>query len=118
MGKIGSYPMTPGVPMSPIDLIRNFVIDHYQDEVSMRRAHEHFWSPLEAKYSGNTAALEEGLKCFLDGQGLVVEKRWDLFKAFNQWFSVGAPGGSEGVAPHASNKMVELLVGLSILFEL
>merc|ERR1712083_1079278 len=35
--------MTPGIEMSPIDLIRNFVIEHFKDEPTMRRVHAEYW---------------------------------------------------------------------------
>merc|ERR1712232_1277732 len=64
--------MMPGVEMSPVDLIRNFVIEHFKDEPSMRRAHAEYWSPLETKAGGNAEGLEHLFKQFLETQGFKV----------------------------------------------
>merc|ERR1711920_1220193 len=56
--------MTPGVEMSPADLVRNFAIEHYKDEDSMRRAHAQYWSPLETSAGGTAEGLEQVLQKF------------------------------------------------------
>merc|ERR1712048_1553725 len=49
--------MTPGAEMSPVDLLRNFVIEHFTTEDAMRKAHAKYWSPLEDKAGGTAEGL-------------------------------------------------------------
>eukprot|EP00931_Biecheleriopsis_adriatica_P085924 TRINITY_DN60692_c0_g1_i1.p1 TRINITY_DN60692_c0_g1~~TRINITY_DN60692_c0_g1_i1.p1 ORF type:complete len:523 (-),score=113.11 TRINITY_DN60692_c0_g1_i1:25-1593(-) len=81
--------MTPGIEMSPVDLIRNFVVEHYRDEASMRKAHAEYWSPLEKTAGGRSEGLEQLLKTFLEAQGFHIKHRWYLFSAFTVWWRNG-----------------------------
>merc|ERR1719210_1816959 len=82
----GSEPMTPGMPMVPVDLVRNLVIDHFASEESMIRAHGEYWRPLEAKYGHNTPELEHAFTRFLQKRDVEVPTRWALYAGFIQWW--------------------------------
>merc|ERR1711933_30906 len=106
--------MMPGVEMSPVDLIRNFMIEHFKDEPSMRRAHAEYWSPIEAKAGGKAEGLEQLFKQFLEAQGFKVKHRWSLYHAFIVWWR---SGDADEPSPEArvTAKMGEVLAaqGLS-----
>lgn len=82
----GAQPMTPGMPMVPLDLIRNFVVDHFATEPRMVEMHALHWRPLEAMYQHDVASLEAALEDFLDGQGHEVASRWALYSSFTAWW--------------------------------
>jgi hypothetical protein len=109
----GSTPMNSGVPMSPLDLIRNFVFDHYESEQMMREVHEKYWSPMETKYD-NPEKMEAALKQFLDKQGYSTAHRWGIYKAFMDWWHVDENEDSEldNVEAHATEKMAILETSL------
>jgi len=105
-----SEPMTPGMPMVPVDLIRNFVFDHFASEATMRQAHSDYWSPLEAKYKNNVGGLEEAFIAFLENRGFPPSGRWALFKSFTDWWCSGTkPVGGREVEELAIKKMKEIL---------
>jgi len=78
--------MTPGIPMSPVDVVRNFVFDHYTDDEQMKNGYAKYWGPMEINIGENTANIESGLSSFLKTQGFSVDKRWDLIKSFEGWW--------------------------------
>jgi hypothetical protein len=108
----GSTPMNTGVPMSPLDLIRNFVFDHYESEQLMREIHEKYWSPIETKYEPEK--LENALKHFLDKQGYSTAQRWGVYTAFMDWWHVDESEDSEldNIEAHATEKMAMLEMSL------
>lgn len=81
--------MTPGVEMSPVDLIRNFVIEHFKEEATMRKVHAEYWSPLEKKAGGKAEELEPLMKKFLEAHGFHIKHRWYLYSAFTVWWRCG-----------------------------
>jgi len=85
--------MTPGVEMSPADLIRNFVIEHFDDEAAMRQAHAEFWSPLETMAGGTAEGLEQLLSEFLSKQGFTLKQRWQLYTLFVAWWRATSAEG-------------------------
>lgn len=106
--------MTPGVEMSPVDLIRNFVMEHFADESEMRRAHAECWSPLEAKAGGTAEGLERVLQEFLAGQGFTIKHRWELYNAFIVWWrgwrgGDGSLPGAMIVSDSATARLQEIL---------
>merc|ERR1712060_370507 len=81
--KPGSEEMTPGIAMSPVDLIRNFILNHFSTEEEMRRVHAEHWSPIEQKHGVSGQQLEQAFVNFLEsrskaceGKGLGVQSRW------------------------------------------
>merc|ERR1719230_2280397 len=63
--KPGSAVMTPGIPMSPVDVIRNFVFDHYDGDNAMIQAFDRYWGPIEANSGSDTQSIEAALTKFL-----------------------------------------------------
>jgi len=113
----GSELMTPGMPMVPVDLIRNFVIDHFGSEASMIRVHNEYWRPLEAAYGHSNESLEAALASFLEAQGLSGPSRWALYSGFVTWWRsfVGtATADVTDVEDQAACKMAALLEGLGV----
>jgi len=112
--KPGCEPMTPGVPMSPVDLIRNFVFDHYQDEATMRQVYAEYWSPLEARCGGSTQLIEHSFKAFLTRQGFATQHRWELYKVFIAWWCarLTSKGNPAAVEEYATTNLSELLAGM------
>jgi len=105
-----SEPMTPGMPMVPVDLIRNFVFDHFASEAAMRQAHADYWSPLEAKYKNNAGGLEEAFIAFLENRGFPPSSCWALYVSFTDWWCSGTkPAGGREVEELAIRKMKEIL---------
>jgi hypothetical protein len=82
----GAQPMTPGMPMVPLDLLRNFVCDHFASEARMVEAHASYWRPLEVMFEHDSKALEDALEIFLDEQGFPVSSRWALYGSFSAWW--------------------------------
>merc|ERR1711997_1210667 len=82
----GSEPMTPGTPMVPVDLIRNFVIDHFGSEETMVRIHTEYWRPLEAAYGHSGQDLEAALLGFLEAKGFSVPSHWAIYSSFIAWW--------------------------------
>lgn len=93
--------------MSPVDLIRNFVIDHYATEDAQRLAHARCWSPLEAGFGERTHLVDAGLRAFLRARGFEAEREWDLYGAFLGWWAAGAPAPDS--ATLADARLRELL---------
>merc|ERR1712039_163945 len=100
--------MTPGVEMSPADLVRNFAIEHYKDEDSMRRAHAQYWSPLETSAGGTAEGLEQVLQKFFLQQGYRLKHRWQLYSAFIAWWRSDERSDLSG-PEFASSRLAELL---------
>lgn len=101
--------MTPGVEMSPADLIRNFVIEHCKDEPTMRKVHTDYWSPLEARAGGTAEGLEQILAMFLAEQGFKLKTRWQLYSLFVAWWRNGAATECSA-EEHATARLGEILV--------
>jgi hypothetical protein len=55
-----------GVRMSPADLLRNFVHEHFEGEAEQRRVHETLWMPMERRCGGAVDGLEAGFGAALD----------------------------------------------------
>lgn len=100
--------MTPGVEMSPVDLVRNFVIEHFKSEDAMRKAHAEYWSPLEEKAGGTAEGLERLLGRLMTDQGYKIKHRWQLYGIFISWWNNGA-GSEDSSEPHAIARLEELL---------
>merc|ERR1711879_129139 len=83
--------MTPGVEMSPVDLVRNFVVEHFKSEEDMREVHAKYWSPLEEKAGGTAEGLEKLFAKFLADQGFKLKHRWQLYSMFMCWWRSGIP---------------------------
>eukprot|EP00929_Paragymnodinium_shiwhaense_P035763 TRINITY_DN19279_c0_g1_i1.p1 TRINITY_DN19279_c0_g1~~TRINITY_DN19279_c0_g1_i1.p1 ORF type:complete len:453 (+),score=75.32 TRINITY_DN19279_c0_g1_i1:70-1428(+) len=79
-------PMTPGIPMSPVDVVRNFVFDHYETEADMLDAYKTRWGPMEERNGSATEEVEAALSTFLEAAGSPVLNRWDLVLF---WLQVG-----------------------------
>merc|ERR1712224_1035831 len=77
-----------------VDLIRNFVIEHFKDEATMRQVHADYWSPLEKKAGGTFEGLEALFKNFLETHGFRIKHRWYLYSAFIVWWRGGKKVGS------------------------
>jgi len=111
--KSGVNPMTPGIPMSPVDVIRNFVFDHYDGDAAMTEGFEKYWGPIETSGGVNsgldTEKFEASLSQFLDVSGFHVHNRWGIISAFERWW--GQPG-ENGPEAHAETKLNELLNGM------
>eukprot|EP00927_Polykrikos_kofoidii_P070676 TRINITY_DN67089_c0_g1_i1.p1 TRINITY_DN67089_c0_g1~~TRINITY_DN67089_c0_g1_i1.p1 ORF type:complete len:469 (+),score=64.47 TRINITY_DN67089_c0_g1_i1:145-1551(+) len=113
----GSEVMTPGMPMVPVDLVRNFVLDHFQNESTMRSMHARYWSQLEAKYN-DSPALENAFIAFLEKRDVVVSGRWALFASFVRWWraegGTSVNGGTDtcGAEAHATQKLEAMLEGI------
>jgi hypothetical protein len=82
----GAQPMTPGMPMVPLDLLRNFVCDHFDSEARMVEAHAAHWRPLEVLFDHDSEALEDALESFLDERGFPMSSRWALYGSFTAWW--------------------------------
>lgn len=111
--------MTPGIEMSPVDLIRNFVMEHFAEESQMRRAHAECWSPLETKAGGTAEGLERVLKEFLAAQGFTTKHRWELYNAFVVWWrgwrgGDGSLPGSATASDLASARLQEILTSQNL----
>mmetsp|Transcript_77110 Transcript_77110/g.140158 ORF Transcript_77110/g.140158 Transcript_77110/m.140158 type:complete len:112 (+) Transcript_77110:2-337(+) len=100
--------MTPGVEMSPVDLIRNFVIEQYKEEPAMRKAHATYWSPLEAKAGASAEGMEQLLRGFLTNQGFKLKHRWQLYGAFIAWWR-SAAATEQSAEEHATARLEEIL---------
>eukprot|EP00746_Dinoflagellata_sp_MGD_P012987 gnl/MRDRNA2_/MRDRNA2_127876_c0_seq1.p1 gnl/MRDRNA2_/MRDRNA2_127876_c0~~gnl/MRDRNA2_/MRDRNA2_127876_c0_seq1.p1 ORF type:complete len:653 (+),score=117.85 gnl/MRDRNA2_/MRDRNA2_127876_c0_seq1:77-2035(+) len=105
--------MTPGVEMSPADLIRNFVIEHCKDEPTMRKVHADYWSPLEARAGGTAEGLERTLATFLAEQGFKLKSRWQLYSIFVAWWQNGAATDCS-VEEYAKARLGEILAAQSL----
>lgn len=106
--------MTPGVEMSPADLIRSFVMEHFADEAQMRQAHAELWSPLEAKAGGTAEGLERVVKDFLASQGFTTKHRWELYSAFVAWWRDSQGGsGSAAAGDAATARLQQMLASQS-----
>jgi len=105
----GSTTMTPGIPMSPIDVIRNFVFDHYSGDEAMKQAHANYWGPIEGKTGANNKSVEASISAFLEARGFPAESRWGIHKAFRLWWSTP---NDASVEEFANGKLMELLEGV------
>jgi hypothetical protein len=85
-GVPAAQPLTPGVSMSAVDLIRNFVLDHFGCEASMISIHNKYWRPLEHTHNHNIADLERAFQQFLEARHFDIQSRWALYPAFVQWW--------------------------------
>jgi len=107
--------MTPGVEMSPVDLIRNFIMEHYPDEAAMRKAHAEYWSPLEVKAKG-TEGMETVMREFLASQGFKIKHRWELYKAFIVWWR-SVEEKESNVSTQATVRLKEILASRGLTVE-
>jgi hypothetical protein len=82
----GAQPLTPGMPMVPLDLLRNFVCDHFASEERMVEAHAAHWRPLEVMFDHDIQALEDALEVFVDEKGFPMSSRWSLYGSFTAWW--------------------------------
>jgi len=86
-----------GVSMSPVDLIRNFCLEHFgPDEDKMRDVHAQHWSPLEARAVAAApagASVSEALSTALLGFLARHSSEPELYPAFLDWWRHGAPDG-------------------------
>lgn len=97
---------TPGIDMSPIDFIRNFVLDHFPDEQGMRKMHAEYWSPLETKV-GSVENMEYFLVKFLASRGIQTD-RSGLYDSFEDWWKSGMSQELD-LAECARSKFIELV---------
>jgi len=88
-----------GVLMSSVDLVRNFVLEHFgPEEESMRAVHAEYWSLLEARAVARAGAgvpvseaVSTALLDFLRERGL--DPTYRLYGAFLSWWRTAAPDG-------------------------
>jgi len=102
----GTQGSTPGIEMSPIDFIRNFVLENFGDEQIMRRMHSMYWSPLETRL-GPASSMEEFFKAFLSSQGFRCS-RDELYDTFESWWKAGLPTQAD-LSEYAEEKLREML---------
>lgn len=104
--------MMPGVEMSPADLVRNFVIEQFKDEATMRKMHAEYWSPLEEKAGGTADGLEKLLNQFIEDQGFKIKHRWLLYHCFILWWRSAGDIGAD-VEEDAVSKLRGLLAAVA-----
>ena len=77
--------------MTPVDLLRNFIVEHFQGEAKQIAVHGAYWTPLER--TGAAAALELGFQRFLELEGgAVAAETGGTYGAFARWWR--AEGGA------------------------
>merc|ERR1712039_130897 len=105
----GSVGSTVGVEMSPVDFIRNFVLEHFSGEQMMREMHAQYWSPLELKI-GSVENLEEFFKTFLISQSFAEDTtaRCDLYDSFEAWWRAGMQSHQLGLPEYATMRLEEM----------
>ena len=93
-----------GMAMSPVDLIRNFVHDHFEGEVEQRRVHAEVWMPMERACSTAAGQGVEVWKAMETAfakalQGLTRERAapsgMAIYGAFQEWWDSNAGAGAE-----------------------
>mmetsp|Transcript_21510 Transcript_21510/g.55005 ORF Transcript_21510/g.55005 Transcript_21510/m.55005 type:complete len:471 (-) Transcript_21510:160-1572(-) len=92
-------PPPPGVGMAYVDLIRNFVFEHFATEDEMRNEHTQWWSPMETAFPGNPE-LEAAFRHFLGNNGFLVDSEHELYGKFCAWWraALEAAGGVSAAA--------------------
>jgi hypothetical protein len=84
----GTEGSTPGIEMSPVDFIRNFVLENFaDDEQMMHSMHSSYWSPLETRV-GSVEGMEQFFQQFLSSQGFPA-KRDEMYDSFEAWWRMG-----------------------------
>lgn len=73
----------PGVELAPIDMVRNFVLEHFPNEAAMRQAHAEYWSPME-KGAGGPEGLSKWLCNFI-----TFKSESSLSGDFMDWWAQG-----------------------------
>lgn len=99
-----------GVRMSPVDLLRNFVHEHFEGEGEQRRVHETLWMPMERHCGGTVDGLEAGFGAalsLLNPGGGATASRPAAAAALPDGRVRGTTGGAKkyGRMPHPS-KMI------------
>merc|ERR1712232_800833 len=102
----GSEGSTPGIEMSPVDFIRNFVLENFPDEQTMRKMHSQYWSPLETRV-GSVDDMQRFFQAFLSLRGFPAGSD-RLYDAFEDWWKAGLPQQAD-LAEYAASKLMEML---------
>merc|ERR1719265_268881 len=102
----GSAGTTEGIDMSPVDFIRDFVLEHFSDEQTMRDMHAQSWSPLETEIGG-VENMERFFIDFLTSRGFSTN-RADLYDTFEAWWQSGSHSQQIVVEEYATAKLAEL----------
>jgi hypothetical protein len=102
----GSEGTTAGIEMSPVDFIRNFVLEHFSDEQVMRKMHAQYWSPLEAEL-GSVESMEHFFENFLTLRGFRTH-RAELYDSFEAWWKSGIQSQQLVLEEYAATKLAEL----------
>jgi len=97
--------------MTPLDIVRNFVFDFYSADEEMKEAYARYWGPMEQKFGEDVGRVEAALAAFLEAGGIGISTRWDLSRAFQNWW--GVPEGDATPQEHANARLEALLDGLS-----
>lgn len=103
----GEEGSSPGIDMSPVDLIRNFVLEHFPDEATMREAHAKYWSPIEQSV-GSPNDMECFFQDFLSKQGLQTY-RCSLYDDFEAWWATGIPAQQDRSSAWAAERLEVIL---------
>lgn len=97
---------SPGISMSPVDFIRNFVLEHFNSEVVMREMHSKYWSPIESSV-GTPEQMESLFEQFLSRQNFPTY-RDALYDDFEAWWRSGLQHQQAEPAEYAAKKLQEV----------
>merc|ERR1740129_1527211 len=89
-------------------MIRNFVLEHFQDETVMRQFHSDFWSPIETRV-GPPERMEEFFLTFLSSRGFSSGLAHDLYDEFETWWKACMPAECVDLGDFAAERMKELM---------
>lgn len=103
----GTEGSTPGIEMSPVDFIRNFVLENFaDDEQMMRNMHSQYWSPLEIR-AGSVEGMEQFFEEFLSSRGFPT-KRDEMYDNFEAWWKTGIMQQQVDLAEYAISKLNDI----------
>ena len=82
---------SPGMPMTAVDLVRNFVVEHFGTEAKQVEIHDRYWLPLEQLSEGSEPCIRE----FLQDRGMPLDGAGGVYTAFTSWWTRQAGDAGE-----------------------